>query len=362
MTSDRAVATLLTRTMGESGRETPLERRVRGRDPRSSGGEHPPRRRDRRVRGSPPVERVAEANWNVRERYQAMNGRYRELITFVGLAMTWGSGFVAIKVGLAYYPPVLYAALRNGLAAAVIFGCALLTADRLRPRGWREWVTTAVSGVLVVGASQGFLFLGQQTTTSGVAAVLTGLIPVLTAGFARVVPSGNGIDRREFIGLVVGAAGTVVVAGAPSSVGSGGLAGRLFVLLGASCFALGSVVTQRRTDSVPLETHQAWALGIGSVLIYGVSTLLGESAASIRWTHEAIGALIYLIVVPSAVGFFLYFKLLDWSSPVKANLVMNVSPIFAAIAGWLVLSEHIGSVTVVGFLVIGVGWTLAGGS
>lgn len=239
-----------------------------------------------------------------------MNGKYRKLITFVGLAMTWGSGFVAIKVRLAYYPPVLYAALRNGLAA-VIFGCALLTADRLRPRGWREWVTTVVSGVLVVGASQGFLFLGQQTTTSGVAAVLTGLIPVLTAGFARIVPAGNGIDRREFIGLVVGVAGTVIVAGAPSSVGSGGLAGRLFVFLGASCFALGSVVTQRRTGSVPLETHQAWALGIGSVLIYGVSTLLGESAASIRWTHEAIGALLYLIVVPSAVGFFLYFKLLD---------------------------------------------------
>ena len=41
---------------------------------------------------------------------------------------------------------------------------------------------------------------------------------------------------------------------------------------------------------------------------------------------------------------------------------MNVSPIFAAIAGWLVLSEHIGGVTVVGFLVIGIGWTLAGRS
>ncbi len=119
--------------------------------------------------------------------FHGMSAQYWNAILFVGLAAMWGSGFVAIETGLAYYPPVLYAALRNGLAAVPMFGYAVLVTDRLRPHGWREWLAVGASGALIIGGSQGFLFFGQQATTSAIAAIITGMVPILTIGFARIV-------------------------------------------------------------------------------------------------------------------------------------------------------------------------------
>jgi probable blue pigment (indigoidine) exporter len=292
------------------------------------------------------------------EKIRTISAQYRNVVLFIGLAMMWGSGFVAIKVGLVYYPPALYAALRNGFAAVCIFGYAAVVADRIRPYGWKEWIVTGMSGVFIIGGSQGLLFLGQQTTTSGVAAVITGMVPILTAGFARVIPPQKYLDRRELVGLIVALAGIALVAGFPLESGSKGSSGKLLIFLGASSFALGSVATQRLTVSLPVETYQAWALGIGAVLIHGISLWLGESATSIQWTPEAIVALLYLIMVPSVLGFLFYFKILDRFSSTEANLVTNVSPIFAALIGWILLSESLGLATLGGFGVIGIGWVL----
>ena len=237
--------------------------------------------------------------------------QYWNVLLFAALAAMWGSGFVAIKVGLAYYPPVLYASLRNGLAAVLMFGYAVLVTDRFWPRGWREWLAIVASGVLIIGASQGFLFFGQQSTTSGIAAIITGMTPILTTGFARTVPPVNHLNRRELLGLVVAFGGIVLIARPSLSQFDGGMSGEPILFLGASCFALGSVITQRVTASLPAETQQAWAMGIGATLIYIASVTLGESVMSVQWTGMGIGALVYLIVIPSGLGFLCYFKILD---------------------------------------------------
>lgn len=281
--------------------------------------------------------------------------QYRTIILFVGLAAMWGSGFVAIKAGLQYYPPALYASLRNGFAAVLMCGYALLVSNRIRPDGWREWLAVIASGVLVIGASQGFLFFGQQSTTSGVAAIITGTIPVLTAAFARVTPPVEYLARRDLIGLFIGLSGIAIIANPSLDQISSGVGGKWLVLLGASCFAFGSTITQRATLSLPAETHQAWAMGIGALLISFTSVTLGESLASVQWTSEAIGALFYLVAVPSGLGFLLYFRILERLGPTDTNLVMNASPVFASLIGWIVLGEGLNLLTVGGFVVVLVG-------
>jgi drug/metabolite transporter (DMT)-like permease len=66
----------------------------------------------------------------------------------------------------------------------------------------------------------------------------------------------------------------------------------------------------------------------------------------------------YLVVVAGVVGYLLYFTLLDTLGPVEINLVGYVEPIVAAVVGWLALGEAIAPNTVVGFVVIVVGFTL----
>jgi len=114
--------------------------------------------------------------------------RTRNLSLFLILAAVWGSAFMAIKAGLTYFPPVLFAALRYDVAGVVMLAYAAYVVDDPIPRGRDdEWTTVAVGATLIIAAYHAFLFIGESdpAVTSAVAAVIVSLSPVLTTVFAR---------------------------------------------------------------------------------------------------------------------------------------------------------------------------------
>ncbi|MDY6764603.1 MAG: DMT family transporter, partial [Halobacteria archaeon] len=109
----------------------------------------------------------------------------------------------------------------------------------------------------------------------------------------------------------------------------------------------------------PIETMEAWSMVIGALVMHAISLAIpSESFGLIEWNAEAVGALFYLSIISSAFGFLIYFDLLERLGPVEINLVSYVAPIFAAISGWLWLNEVIDIYTVVGFVVIFLGFVI----
>lgn len=290
--------------------------------------------------------------------FAMISPRYRNFVLFVALAAMWGSAFPAIKAGLQYIPPILYAALRYELAGIVMLVYALSVTERWRPQSRAEWLYAGISGALVIGAYHAFLFIGQQYTTSVFAAIIVSVMPILTPGFARVILPDERLSRTGIIGLLVGFVGVVLVV-RPSVTGLFSTdIGGILIFIAAACFALGSVLTQRIEISLPVETRQAWAMGIGGVLMHATSFISTESIATVRWTPEALGALAYLVALPSVAGFLIYFDLLDRLGSIEINLVSYVSPVFAALIGWLWLGEQLDLLTIAGFAVIFSGFSL----
>ena len=287
--------------------------------------------------------------------------RYRDLGLFLVLAAVWGSAFMAINAGLAYFPPVLFAALRFDVAGAVMLAYAAYAVDDPIPRGRGEWTLVLVGATLLIAAYHAFLFVGETdpAVTSAVASVTIGLSPVLTTVFARAFLPSERLTVLGVAGLLVGLVGAGVLAAPdPSNLAGGGTVAKLLVLLAAASFALGSVLTRALDANMRVETMEAWSMLLGAALIHVVALGLGESMADIRWTVEALLALGYLAVVASGLGFLIYFDLLDRLGPVEINLVSYVAPVFAALSGWLVLNEGLSVTTVVGFLLICCGFVL----
>lgn len=97
----------------------------------------------------------------------------------------------------------------------------------------------------------------------------------------------------------------------------------------------------------------------GALVMHVVSLALGEPVEPAAWTAaEAVGALAYLSLVASAVGFLLYFDLLERLGAVEINMVSYVAPVFAAVVGWLYLGEVVGTTTLAGFGLIASGFVL----
>ncbi|EMA57305.1 hypothetical protein C469_16273 [Halorubrum lipolyticum DSM 21995] len=281
---------------------------------------------------------------------------------FLVLAAVWGSAFMAIKAGLAYFPPVLFAALRYDVAGVVMLAYAAYVVDDPIPRGRDEWAVVAVGATLVIAAYHAFLFIGESdpAVTSAVAAVIVSLSPVLTTVFARAFLPSERLTVVGVIGLVVGLVGAVVLAAPdPSNLAGGGTVPKLLVLLAAASFALGSVLMRASDDDdLPIETMEAWSMLLGAALMHLLSLGLGESIADVAWTAEAVLALGYLSIAASGLGFLIYFDLLDRLGPIEINLVSYVAPVFAAVSGWLFLREAITVNTVAGFLIICAGFAL----
>lgn len=109
--------------------------------------------------------------------------RNRDIAMFLSLAVLWGFSFPAISVGLESLPPLLFAAARYDIAAVLLLTAAAVRVEKWRPTARNDLAAVAGGGVFLI-AGNGLLFLGQQTVPSGVAAILQGLVPILTALWA----------------------------------------------------------------------------------------------------------------------------------------------------------------------------------
>ncbi|MFW6435157.1 MAG: DMT family transporter [Halovenus sp.] len=285
--------------------------------------------------------------------------RFRNALLFVVLAAVWGSAFTAIKAGLSYFPPVLFAAFRYDLAGMLMLGYAAYATERWRPRGRDEWTVVGIGGVFLIAAYHALLFVGEQGTTSAAAAIVVSLSPILTTAFARGLLPDERLTPVGVAGLLVGFVGVVILSDPdPGNLTDGRTVSLFLIFLAACAFALGSVLTRRQETALPIETMEAWSMLLGAVLMHGASVGLAESTAEIEWSPEAIIALSYLAVVASAIGFLIYFDLLERLGPIEINLVSYAAPIAAAVTGLVVLGETPTVATVTGFVCILCGFGL----
>jgi len=285
--------------------------------------------------------------------------RFRNAILFVALAVAWGSAFTAIKVGLEFFPPVLFAAFRYDLAGLLMLGYAGYATDRWRPRTREEWLLVAIGGTFMIAAYHAFLFVGEQGTTSAAAAIIVSLSPILTTGFARAVLPDERLTAVGIVGLLLGFVGVGVLSNPdPNNLLDTRTVSLFLVFLAAASFALGSVLTRRVTGELPIETMEAWSMLLGAALMHGVSLSIAESVSELQWTGEAILALLYLVVVASALGFLIYFDLLNRLGPIEINLVSYAAPVVAALTGLVFLNETPTVYTLIGFVLILAGFAL----
>jgi len=284
--------------------------------------------------------------------------RSRTTGLFLALAVVWGTTFVGIEIGLASFPPILYAAYRYELAGLLLLGYVALDGKRWTPRR-ADLRGIAIRTLLMFTAFHALLFVGQGYTTSAVAAIVVGMNPILTAGFAQILLPDERLSMVGLVGLLTGFAGVVVLANPdPTDLLGGGALGEALILAGIGAFALGSVLSQRVGMTLRTEATTAWSMLLGGVCAHLVSLLIGESGATVEWTAEGIAALVWIAIVPGACGFLLYFALLDRIGSVRANLVNYVVPLVAALLGWALLGESFGLTTVAGFLLIFSGFVL----
>jgi len=286
----------------------------------------------------------------------------RTAALFALASLLFGGTFVAAKAGLAYFPPILFVALRFDIAAVAIAVFALVTIPRsdLVPRTRGDLLGIVATGAFAIGLANALLFVGQQDATSAVGAIVFGLNPILTPVFAAVLLADERLSRRGALGMVLGLVGVALVVDPnPATLLAGGV-GKLLIFAGAVSGALGTVLIRRADTSLSSTARTAWGLPLAAALTHALSLGTGESASAIVWTPEAVLALGYVGIFAGAIAYVAYFGLIDAAGAISANLVFYVVPTVATVGGWALLGETVSTLTVVGFVVIVAGFAVIG--
>src|SRR5204863_2417767 len=108
----------------------------------------------------------------------------------------------------------------------------------------------------------------------------------------------------------------------------------------SASWPLGSVYSKRhRTETSPY-VGAAIQMIAGGAAIALVGTLLGEWS---RWhvTPRGAGAMAYLVVFGSILGYSAYTYALRHASPTIVGTYAYVNPVIAVVLGWLILHEPV---------------------
>ncbi|HMP02357.1 MAG TPA: EamA family transporter [Gemmatales bacterium] len=278
----------------------------------------------------------------------------RVIFAFAVLYISWSTTYVAIKIGVRHFPPLLFGGTRIALAGLILLAILHWRGHRLGV-SWRQLRNLVITGGLFFLTGNGLLIVAEQTVDSGLTAALISPTPLLLALIESLLPRGDRLTPRGWGGLILGLIGAIALA-APgmSSWEQIHRDPGVLLLLGSSLsWAVGSSVA--RHADMPRSPflsagYQMLLGGLGASL---AGCLFGE-VGQLHFTAEVwpgVWAYLYLLVVGSLLGFVAYIYLLANVSAALASTYSYVNPALALVFGALLLDEIITG-TMIGAMVL----------
>jgi drug/metabolite transporter (DMT)-like permease len=285
----------------------------------------------------------------------ASASRGKIIVAFGLVYVFWGSTYLGIGIAVEQIPPGVMCAARFLTAGTVMLAYCALTGRRIRFSARQLGHLAAVGILLLVGGNL-TLSYAERIVPTGLAALLIAVSPLWFLVLDSLLLGDHHISRRGKIGLGIGIAGVVVLIWPdlrhPNALGHRELWWSLGLQLGSLSWALGSVLSKKwQTAAADPFSATAWQVtfaGIGNLIF----ALLVEKPSSVTWTLRGVGAILYLVVFGSWIGYTAYIFLLQHVPTSKVSTYAYVNPVVAVFLGWLVLHERIDRYILMGSAII----------
>jgi drug/metabolite transporter (DMT)-like permease len=265
--------------------------------------------------------------------------RWMVILAFGLVYLFWGSTYLGIRIGVEHIPPALMCGTRFLIAGTLMLAYCGLTGRKIGYSGI-ELFHMAVIGTLLLMGGNLTLSYAERIVPSGLAALLVAGTPLWFLVLDSLLLGNHRISHRGLVGLGLGIVGMVVLLW--PQLRSTGLERRqlwasLTLPFGSFCWALGSVLAKRWESNADRLSSTGWQMTFAGIANMAVAIVIGDFSRVV-WSARGLGAVIYLVVCGSWIGYTAYIYLLGHVPTSKVSTYAYVNPVVAVFLGWAI--EH----------------------
>lgn len=271
----------------------------------------------------------------------------QDLAALLLLSALWGGSFFFMRVAAPVLGPVLLVEARVLIAGLAMLMGAVLA--RSVPGLRSHWRPLFVLGVINSALPFVLISAAELRISASLAATLNATTPLFGAVVSALWLK-ESLTLRKVAGLMLGIGGVGVLVG----LGPLLLSGDMLWAVGASLLAAGSYAIAavyakvKLTGSSPVAITTYSQLFAALALAPAVPFTLPDQAP----TMPAIASTVALALLSTALGYFLYFRLIARVGPTKAMMVTYCSPAFGILWGTTLLGEPLKASMFVGFAMV----------
>ena len=280
---------------------------------------------------------------------------WKIIFAFALVYVFWGSTYLGIGIAVEQIPPAYMCAARFTIAGVVMLVYCALAGRRVR-FSLSQLAHFAAVGILLLMGGNLTLSYAEEIVPTGLAALLIAVSPLWFLVLDSLLLGDHHISRRGKFGLLIGIIGVIVLIwpdlSHPSGLGRRELFWSVALMGGSFSWAFGSVLSKKwQTAARDPFSATAWQVVFAGAANLAFA-LLFERKAPVVWTARGVGAIAYLIVCGSWIGYTAYIWLLQHVPTSKVSTYAYVNPVVAVFLGWLVLHERIDRYILMGSAVI----------
>ncbi len=262
--------------------------------------------------------------------------------------LIWSTGFIVARYGMPHAPPMKFLALRYALSILCFLPWIALAGVKW-PADRRQALHLSVTGVLMHAGYLGGVWAAVKAGMgSGLSSLIVGVQPVLTAIWLSSV-AGHSVSRRQWLGLLLGFAGLVLVvsrkfgAGGPGDSANG--LNLCFAVLALLSITAGTLYQKRFVKSCDVRTANTVQLAAALLVTLPLALLEAEG---MRWNAELAGAMVWSVLGLTLGGSSLLYMLIQRGAAASVTSLMYLVPPCTALIAWLLFAEPITATTLAG--------------
>jgi len=280
--------------------------------------------------------------------------------------LIWSTGFIVARYGMPHAPPMSFLAVRYALSILCFLPWIWVVGVK-RPTSRRQWLHLSVTGVLIHAGYLGGVWAAVKAGMgSGLAALIVGIQPVLTAVWLSAMGGADGrVSRRQWVGLLLGFVGLVLVVsrkfGTGGTGGTGGAGDQAdwinlsFAVVALFSITAGTLYQKRFLRACDVRSANTVQL-IAALLVTLPLALL--ETESMRWNAELAGAMAWSVLGLTLGGSSLLYLLIQRGAAAKVTSLMYLVPPCTALLAWMLFREPINAFTVAGIALTALGVSL----